>query len=577
MNRKQTLDFLRSEPQVDVLVIGGGINGAGTFRDLALQGLDVLLVERGDFCSGSSAASSHMVHGGIRYLENGEFRLVREAVHERNRLLKNAPQYVQPLATVIPMFKWFSGALNAPLKFLGVLTKPAERGGAIIKAGLVMYDAFTRDNTVPSHEFTLRNESLQKYPQLNPDIVCTATYYDAAMHAPERILLEVILDGEAAAQQAGNVAKALNYAPAVDVEKSGGGDAVLVRDESSGETFRVRPKLVVNAAGPWIDFVNRALDQETNFIGGTKGSHLVLDHPELKEAIQGREFFFENEDGRIVLVYPLRDKLLVGTSDIRVDTPEDVVCTDEEIDYFIGLVKRVFPKIEVNRSHIVYTYSGVRPLPASEAKSAGQISRDHSIRTVEPNGDLAFPILSLVGGKWTSFRAFAEQTTDAVLSRFGRERVTSTADLPIGGGANYPRTDAERQGWLRDLAQESELPQERLAQLFERYGTRARDVAHFIADLPGADAPLTHHPAYSRGEIQFLAQREGVAHLDDLVMRRTLMAMLGELSDDLVVELAEVSGEALGWDEAAQQAEVEQLLRLMRESHRIDLRKRALA
>ncbi len=572
MNRQQTLDFLRTEPEVDVLVIGGGINGAGTFRDLALQGLDVLLVEQADFCSGSSAASSHMVHGGIRYLENGEFRLVREAVHERNRLLKNAPQYVQPLATVIPMFKWFSGALNAPLKFLGIMDKPAERGGAIIKAGLTMYDAFTRDDTVPGHEFTLRNESLQKYPQLNSKIVCTATYYDAAMHAPERILLEVILDGEAAAQQAGNVAKALNYAPAIDIQ----GDAVLVRDEFSGETLRVRARLVVNAAGPWIDLVNRALDQETNFIGGTKGSHLVLDHPELKAAIRGHEFFFENEDGRIVLVYPLRDKLLVGTSDIRVDTPEAVVCTDEEIDYFIGLVKRIFPDIEVNRSHIVYTYAGVRPLPASEAKSAGQISRDHSIRTVEPNGELAFPILSLVGGKWTSFRAFAEQTTDAVLARFERSRITSTADLAIGGGANYPQTDAERHSWLRALAQETELPQERLAQLFERYGTRARDLARFIADLLDADQPLTHHPAYSRGEIQFLAQHEGVAHLDDLAMRRTLLAMLGELSYDLVVELAEVTGGALGWDGAAQQAEIEQLLRLMRESHRVDLREQTL-
>ncbi len=127
MNRQEILDYYQQSPNVSVLIIGAGVNGIGTFRDLALQGVDVLLVDKGDFCSGASAASSHMIHGGIRYLENGEFRLVREAVQERNRLIENAPHYVKPLPTVIPIFNLFSGLLNAPLKFLGLLYKPAER------------------------------------------------------------------------------------------------------------------------------------------------------------------------------------------------------------------------------------------------------------------------------------------------------------------------------------------------------------------------------------------------------------------------------------------------------------------
>ena len=183
--RASTLENLREHPQVDVLIVGGGINGIGTFRDLALQGVNVLLVEKGDYCSGASAASSHMVHGGIRYLENGEFRLVREAVHERNRLIDNAPHYVHPLPTTIPIFKRFSGMLNAPLKFLGMLTKPSERGAVIIKLGLMMYDAYTKAQaTVPVHRFEGRTRSLARYPKLNPDICYTATYYDAAMHSP---------------------------------------------------------------------------------------------------------------------------------------------------------------------------------------------------------------------------------------------------------------------------------------------------------------------------------------------------------------------------------------------------------
>src|SRR4030095_8010242 len=163
MNRQDILSNLKNNPEVSVLIVGGGINGIGTFRDLALNGLDVLLVERNDFCSGASAASSHMAHGGIRYLENGEFRLVREAVQERNRMLQNAPHLVKPLPTTIPIFKRLSGLLNAPLKFLGVQDKPAERGSLVIKLGLILYDAYTGgQKIVPRHRFNSRAKSLAK-------------------------------------------------------------------------------------------------------------------------------------------------------------------------------------------------------------------------------------------------------------------------------------------------------------------------------------------------------------------------------------------------------------------------------
>src|SRR5262245_9091585 len=184
MNRQEILSDLKKNPEVSVLIVGGGINGIGTFRDLALNGVDVLLVERGDFCSGTSSASSHMAHGGIRYLENGEFRLVREAVQERNRLLQNAPHLVKPLPTTIPMFKRFSGLLNAPLKFFKMLDKPAERGSLVIKLGLMMYDAYTNSQngqrTVPKHKFLSRKKSLLEWTQLSPQIVNTAVYYDGA-------------------------------------------------------------------------------------------------------------------------------------------------------------------------------------------------------------------------------------------------------------------------------------------------------------------------------------------------------------------------------------------------------------
>jgi glycerol-3-phosphate dehydrogenase len=562
MNRTELLASIKNTPDISVLIIGAGINGIGAFRDLALNGVDVLIVDRGDFCSGASAASSHMAHGGIRYLENGEFRLVREAVGERNRMIQNAPHLVKPLPTTVPMFKHFSGLLNAPFKFLGLLDKPSERGSLVIKIGLLFYDAFTgKQRTVPRHTFRGRAASLALWPRLNPAVRTTATYFDGSILNPERLALEVLLDGEA------DGGRALNYVSLV----GGQGNAVTLRDELVGSTFDIRPKLVINAAGPWIDAANGTLGLSTRFIGGTKGSHLVLDHPELRAAIGQNEFFFENKDGRIVLIFPLYDKVIVGTSDLPVENVDDVQCTEAEVEYFIGLVDRVFPDIKVGREHIVFRFSGVRPLAhTGSAKTTGQITRDHHIQVVE--GDwtgLGYPVYSLVGGKWTSFRAFAEQVTDKVLGFIKKPRQKSTHELPIGGGRNYPHTPEEQKRYLDGLAAWTGFSTERVRSLFDRYGTRAETVALFISKQ--ADQPLKSLPEFSRREIAFLCQNEKVIHLEDLVLRRTLLAMLGQLTRAGVEELSEGAGESLGWDGERIKAEAARTLDLMATRHGIRL------
>lgn len=566
MNRQETLDLFRKQPRVTVLIIGAGINGIGTFRDLALQGIDLLLVDRADFCSGASAASSHMAHGGIRYLENGEFRLVREAVEERNRLIQNAPHYVTPLPTVIPIFQWFSGIFNAPFKFLGLLDKPAERGAAIIKMGLMMYDAYTgRERTVPRHEFLLRNAALKRYPQLNGEIISVAEYYDGLIRSPERLCIELIRDTEATSPDA----HALNYVSVVGAA----GNQVRLQDEVSGETFDLQPQVVINAAGPWIDFANQAMNKPTSLIGGTKGSHLVLDHPEMRAAIGEHEFFFENSDGRIVLICPLENRVLVGTSDIRIENPDEAVCTEEEIDYFLRMTARVFPNIKVDRSHIVFAFSGVRPLPAANAKSTGQISRDHSIEVIEPEGDLTFPVLNLVGGKWTTFRAFAEQTTDRVLARLNQQRRATTESLPIGGGKAYPQDAAARAAWIAGESKATGLTNAQIDQLFQRYGTLAAAIAADIAAHrdQGADQPLHHAPTYLRGEVDYLVRNEKVVHLEDFLLRRSSLGMLGMVTRPLLEELSEMMAGPLGWREEERQAEVSQTATRLTEQHRMQI------
>jgi glycerol-3-phosphate dehydrogenase len=563
MHRKEIFESLKNHPEVSVLIVGGGINGIGTFRDLALNGVDVLLVERGDFCSGASSASSHMAHGGIRYLENGEFRLVREAVGERNRLIRNAAHIVRPLPTAIPIFKFFSGLLNAPLKFFGLLDKPSERGSLIIMLGLMMYDAYTGgQRTVPRHKLLSRDASLKKWRGLNPAIINAAVYYDGLISNPERLALELVLDAEADNPQA----QAVNYTSMV----SGAGGSVLLRDELTDETYEVRPKLLINAAGAWIDFANHQLGLSTRYIGGTKGSHLVLDHAELRAAIDDHEFFFENQDGRIVLIFPLGDRVLVGTSDIRIDNPDEARCTEEEVDYFLGMVARVFPSIQVTREHIVFRFAGVRPLGSSSAKNTGQYSRDHSIEVL--SGDwthLSFPVYSLVGGKWTSFRAFSEEVTDKTLDFLGKKRQKSTRDLPIGGGRGYSSDVGERKRQIDGLAAWTGLDRDRLNILYTRYGSRAESIASFIKRSD--DAPLQFLGDVTRREIAFLALHEKIQHLDDLLLRRTMLAMLGHLTRERVNELADVLGESIGWNDERKAAEAARTFRLLEDRHEVRL------
>jgi len=562
MQRKEIIDYYRNNPKISVLIVGAGVNGIGTFRDLALQGVDVLMVDKADFCSGASAASSHMVHGGIRYLENGEFRLVREAVRERNRLIENAPQYVRPLPTVIPIFKWLSGLLNAPLKFLGLLDKPSERGAVVIKIGLIFYDAFTRKQaTVPKHRFKNRAATLDEFPDINPDVLFTARYYDGSMHTPERICVELLLDGEAA----NPAARALNY---VSID-SASGDSVTLADHLTGETFEVKPRVVINAAGPWIDFVNDKIGVQTHYIGGTKGSHLIIDNPELHAAIGENEFFFENKDGRIVLVFPLKDKVMIGTSDLPIENPDTVRCTEDEIHYFIEMVKIVFPEIPVRREQIVFQFSGVRPLPASDSDNPGQISRDHSIKEISPGNDVDFPVYSLVGGKWTSFRAFSEEVTDKTLGTLRLTRKTSTRELGIGGGRNYPKNQADQQAWVKRLSQETSLPETRLAELFERYGTRAEQIATYISQ--GTDAPLQFLPGYSQREIEFIAKDEKIVHLDDFILRRSMIAKLGRLSYTNIDEISKIVSAALDWSAEQVDSEIKRIFPILRDQHGINL------
>jgi glycerol-3-phosphate dehydrogenase len=453
--------------------------------------------------------------------------------------------------------------LNAPLKFFGLLERPAERGAVVIKLGMALYDFFTREQkTVPKHVFRNRAESLALFPDLNPEIIFTGTYYDGAMPSPERIAIEVLLDAAAENEQA----VALNYISF----QSSQGDTVVLKDETSGEQINLRPKIVVNAAGPWIDLVNRSIGEDSHFISGTKGSHLILDHPELRRAIGDNEFFFENKDGRIVLIFPILDRVMIGTSDLRVENPDGVVITEEEIDYFFGMIGRVFPKIKVDRSQIVFSFSGVRPLQHSEKGATGQISRNHKVEILEPDAQRPFPVLSLVGGKWTSFRAFSEEAADEVLRRLEMPRIASTENLRIGGSKGFPKTETERLDLIGEITTRYQISRERSAALLDTYGMNSLAILEGYG-VKQAEALLPDCPEISLGELAYILEHEDVIHLDDLLLRRTLLGKLGKVSAVGLDQIAAAAGRILGWTDEQTEAEVTRTKRIFREAHTVNL------
>lgn len=530
-HRAKALAVASATDTIDVLIVGAGINGCGTFWDLSLNGVQCLLVDGEDFGAGASSASTRIAHGGLRYLENGEIRLVAEATIERNRLLQNASHYVTPLLITIPSFSRFGGIFGSIGKLVGVRRPMRSRGLALIKVGLIVYDCLgRRQRSLPRHKMSSARGAASLLPQLHPGIAGIASYYDARITHTERLAFELVSDG----LHDNPAALAINHCKFVGMDAG----MVVLHDTIGDTTFTIRPKVMINAAGAWIDTVNGHLGRNERLIGGTKGSHILIDNPALFNAMAARGFSYDDGTGRMCVAYPMGSLIMLGSSDIRISNADDAICDDDEVAYFLATIRLIFPMITVERSQIRYRFSGVRPLPVATGTNTVDISRDHSIHEQPAQGDRSFPVLSLIGGKWTTFRAFAEQASDHVLKLLGRSRTLSTRDLAIGGGRGYPVGDAARQHWLAEARTSSQLELDRLEVLLTRYGSTAAAVMEFC--IEGIDKPLVSAPTYTDREVRYLIRHEMACTIDDLIYRRTLMAMEGLASAPLLSELADI-------------------------------------
>jgi glycerol-3-phosphate dehydrogenase len=354
----------------------------------------------------------------------------------------------------------------------------------------------------------------------------------------------LILDGLAACP----AAMAINHLGATRRE----GAAVVLTDTLTGAEISVAADVILNATGAWLDETNTVLTEPgaplVPFVGGTKGSHLIVDHPALLQALNGHMIYFENTDGRVCIVFPYLGRVLLGSTDIRVEHPGEVRCEDDEVAYILKSLSYVFPGIAVRPEDIVYRYSGVRPLPRSNASFTGRISRDHFVAEIAGTP----PVLCLVGGKWTTFRAFGEQAADRALAILGLPRTTGTADLRIGGGVDFPADEAGRAELVATFASEFTVSRARAAHALDHYGTGAGRVLAFCSGHPDAAISGT---CYTEAELRYFIRDEHARALADILQRRTSLAITGALSSDTITRTAAILADELGWplDQAAEE------------------------
>ena len=540
-------------PQNPVLILGAGVNGACTARELVLNGVPVWIVDKFDIAYGATSKSSRLIHGGLRYLEYGDTTLVHESLDERARLLKLAPHYVKPVKLYIPIRQRFGGLLSAGLKFtrltrtgIGASAAKAlggERGLETVRMGLRMYDYLSRGGGLPSHSVVRVGEGgprvdSQKYRWL-------AAYYDAQMLWPERFTLALLEDARRTAEAKGVEFRVLTHHQAKLVN---GVVELRSTDSGNGEVQRITPSTIVNATGAWGDYTLRDLPAPTKrLFGGTKGSHLFTHQPALVAALNGEAVYAEADDGRLVFILPFEDSVLVGTTDERFETtPDQASASQSEIDYLVEMVNEVFPDVKLMSADVDAHYSGVRPLPYQADGTTGSIPRGHWIESTNIDG---VPIDTLIGGKLTTCRALGEETADRILARLVVPRSVWTKDRTVPGADHLSQDTLANNKFWSDAAASTGFERESVVACGKLVGSRALPMLSGIKDPD--DRRLVVGTKFPRGFVRHLIETEWVHDLEDLVERRLMLTDHKHLAEATLQELAQLmpghdSGNSIG-------------------------------
>jgi glycerol-3-phosphate dehydrogenase len=519
----------------DVLVIGGGITGTGAALDAASRGLRVALVESRDLASGTSSRSSKLIHGGLRYLEQFDFKLVYEALRERDLLVsKLAPHLVKPVSFMYPLYK-----------------KVVER--PYVGAGLVLYDSMegTR-RPVPRHKHLTARSALKRAPALSPERLAGAMlYYDAQVDDARHTLT-------VARTAAANSAVVATRVSAAGLVRSADGrvTGARVRDEETGRELTVAAEAVVICAGVWTDLVHELAGVKAGYkVRMSKGVHIVVP----RAAVDANTGMIVRTEKSVLFFIPWGDHWIVGTTDTDWSGDRDEPApSEDDVEYILTAANRVLAR-PLTRADVVGVYAGLRPLvdpqTGNGAKPTTKLSREHVVDVPVPG------LASIAGGKFTTYRLMARDVIDAAVADFGREVPGSVTDqVPLLGADGLAAVQAAT---LR-LAEDYGVPREAVEHLLGRYGTLAEEVLGLVRTDPGLGRPLAEGHPYLRAEVTYAVTHEDALHVEDVLMRRTRLFI--EAADGGAGAAADVSaimGRLLGWSRRRRAAETRRYLELL--------------
>ena len=521
---------------LDAVVIGGGMAGAGVARDLALRGASVALFEKGDFASGTSSKSSKLIHGGLRYLELGDFKLVRESLREKKTLERLAPHLVRPLPFLVPVYRG------------------AARGLITVRIGMWLYDLLTPGKTTERYRVLRPVEALTMEPSVRAEDLRGAGYYfDDLLLYPERLCLENVLSA------ARHGARTFNYCEVEEfVHGRRGIEGVKVRDLLSGQVQAVRAATVVNCAGPWVDRIRaaaRVADRSPRVVRTTKGIHCLL--PRMTD----RAVYLSARDERMIFVIPWREFSLVGTTDTDFEgDPDRLWATREEVTYLLDEVAKVLPDKRATFDNVSYTYAGVRPLSfepgasASPGGAASKVSREHKVIPEGPDGRF----FSVTGTKLTCFRSLAQDVGDRVMRALGRAEKARTARLTLDG-ADEEVGKIEARVWM-DVSEEmaaTGLSRGTLRTLVETYGRAYPRVLELGRKLPDGFERLCPSNPEIVAQLHHALREEQAVSLQDVLLRRTGIGQSRCQGLDCAEPIAARMAELGGWSRRRLDAELE--------------------
>ena len=502
----------------DALIIGGGINGAAIAHDAALRGLKVALVEKKDFGSGTTSASSKLAHGGLRYLKNLEFGLIRESLKERRILEKIAPHLVYPYPFIIPLYK------------KGHMKKN------VIRMGMILYDWLSYDKSqvdyeeqkIPSHKMLSAEEVVNQEPKLLKDnILGGVKYYDCQISSPERLCLEFILTAVS------NGADVSNYAELEEVIiQDNKIEGAMVTDKVSGKSFKIKSNIIVNASGPWLDNVIQLYDQSHKpILKGTKGIHIVTPKISNNAIVLTTE-----KKGRVFFIESWKGHSLIGTTDVyNTEDLDNVHAGEKDV---LGLIEDVNEVYGVNLSlnDVKYTYAGVRPLVGGDGKET-ELSRKYEIKEERING-----LVTIIGGKITTARKLAEQTVDIISKKLGKKKlVCHTHETPLYGSTK---------GHANYIAQEikKDVDKTLVRHLIETYGSKYEEVLKYTVVPKLNNKIIFNHPDI-KAQVSYALEKEMAVTLEDFMIRRTCLSVLENLYNTELLKVADIMSKYHGWDE----------------------------